>query len=248
MCWLSDDGPVGVPVVPLLGDHPCVALPLAYLSVVDSLLNRAAFCLTTAAGPDEPTLVAVGRIRVRLDLDGSEFGGDLVEQEVRKHPPTRLRAGSLMARRENWWWMSRAVVSLVDVERVHHIPARTRPSDALLVREVDADVSVDVVTAADWSRGVGDEVELWLRDGLDPDGVGEAAFVFGHHASPDYERWERWSRSGTLDGQTLSVTGADGGPDPDPRPFGLFERLRNHRQVERACRAGISAAERRLVR
>ncbi|WP_026127382.1 hypothetical protein [Nocardiopsis lucentensis] len=248
MCWLSDGGPVGVPVVPLLADHPCVALPMAYLPVIDSLLNRAAFCLTTAAGPGEPTLVATGRIRVRLDLDGSEFGADLVEQEVRKHPPTRLRAGSLMARRENWWWMSRAVVSLVEVERVHRVPARTRASDALLVREVDADVSVDVVTARDWSGGVGGAVELWPRDGRDLDGDGGAAFVFGHQASPDYERWERWSRTGSLRGQTLEIAEAEGAPDSRLAPFGLFERLRNHRQVERACKAGITAAERRLVR
>ncbi|WP_028647090.1 hypothetical protein [Nocardiopsis sp. CNT312] len=247
MCWLSDDGPRALPVVPLMADHPCVALPLAYLSEADSLLDRAAFCLSAAAGPQEPTLVATGRIRVLVDLDGSVFGGDLVEQEVVKHPPTRLRSGSLMARRENWWWMPRAVVSMVEVDAVRPLSARTRADDALLVRQVGADARVDTVTARDWSSGPGGEVELWPRDGSGLDGDG-TALVLGHQASPDYERWECWRRTGRLRGQTLTVAAADGGPDPSPRPFTLLERLRNHREVRRACRAGIAAAERRLVR
>lgn len=247
LCWLSPDGPTGVPVVPLLGEHPCVALPLALLPEVDSLLNRAAFCLSAPAGENEPTLVATGRVRVHLDPEGREFGGDLVEQEVFKHPPSRLRVGSLMARRDNWWWMARAIVTMVDIDRVHEIPARTRAGDALLVRERDSDVRVDVVTARDWSAGAGSSVELWSRDGADVDGHGEEALVFSHQASPDFERWERWSRYGTLTGQELAITEADGGPDPDPRPFGLVERYRNHREVVRACRAGFTTVRRRLA-
>jgi hypothetical protein len=224
-----------------------VALPLALLPEVDSLLNRAAFCLTAPAGGDGPALVATGLVRVRLDPEGREFDGDLVEQEVLKHPPSRLRVGSLMARKENWWWMARAIVTMVDVEHVREVPARTRASDALLVRERDSDVRVDVVTARDWSAGAGSSVELWSRDGADLDGRGERALVFSHQASPDFERWERWSRSGTLTGQELAVTEADGAPDPDPQPFRLLERYRNHREVVRACRAGFTAVRRRLA-
>jgi hypothetical protein len=224
-----------------------VALPLALLPEVDSLLNRAAFCLTAPTGGDGPTLVATGLVRVRLDPEGREFGGDLVEQEVLKHPPSRLRVGSLMARKENWWWMARAIVTMVDVEHVREVPARTRASDALLVRERDSDVRVDVVTARDWSAGAGSSVELWSRDGADLDGHGEQALVFSHQASPDFERWERWSRSGTLTGQELAVAEADGAPDPDPQPFRLLERYRNHREVVRACRAGFTTVRRRLA-
>lgn len=88
-------------------------------------------------------------------------------------------------------------------------------------------------------------MELWPRDGGGLDGRGDTVLVMGHQASPDFERWERWTRTGTLSGQTLRVTGADGGPEPDPRPYRLLERLRNHREVERACRAGVAAVERR---
>ncbi|PDP86782.1 hypothetical protein CQJ94_15945 [Glycomyces fuscus] len=272
LSWLTPRGlPVSVPVVPLLdGGTPCAALPLAHLDLVDTLGPRAAFSLTAPAPGTDAGLVGVGPVEVRLDPRGRLFGRDLVEQEAAKHPPTRLRAGSLMARKENWWWMARALVTLTGVDRVEAVRRRDRALDALLVREWSADpdagagadaggnteagaarvpgtdVRVDVVTARDWSAGPGGSVELWSRDGGDLSGRGGRALVMGHQASPDFERWERWTRTGTLSGQVLAVTGADGGPDADPRPFRLLERLRNHREVERACRAGIRTAETRL--
>jgi hypothetical protein len=266
LSWLTPRGrPVSVPVVPLLdGGAPCAALPLAHLDLVDTLGPRAAFSLTAPAPGTDAGLVGAGPVEVRLDPRGRLFGRDLVEQEAAKHPPTRLRAGSLMARKENWWWMARALVTLTGVDRVEAVRRRDRAPDALLVRERSAepapdgasdadavrgpgtDVRVDVVTARDWSAGPGGSVELWSRDGADLSGRGDRALVMGHQASPDFERWERWTRTGTLSGQVLAVTGADGGPDTDPRPFRLLERLRNHREVERACRAGIRAAESRM--
>lgn len=249
LSWLTADGPVGVPVVPLLdGEAPCVALPLAYLDLVDTLAPRAAFSLTSPAPFLDIGLVGVGPVEVRMDPDGRRFGRDLVLQEAAKHPPTRLRAGSLMARKENWWWMARAVVTLTGVEEIRQVRRRGRAEDALLVRGQSSDVRVDVVTAQDWSAGPGGSVQLWSRDGGGLDGQGGRALVMGHQASPDFERWERWIRTGTLRGQVLSITGADGGPDPDPQPFRLLERVRNHRQVERACRAGLSTVEQRLRR
>lgn len=274
LSWVTPRGlPASVPVVPLLdGETPCAALPLAHLDLVDALGPRAAFSLTAPAPGTDTGLVGTGPVEVRLDPGGRLFGRDLVEQEAAKHPPTRLRAGSLMARKENWWWMARALVTLSGVDRVEAVRRRDRAQDALLVRERSAgadtdagarahadadtdadagavpgaDVRVDVVTARDWSAGPGRSVELWSRDGGDLSGRGGRALVMGHQASPDFERWERWTRTGTLSGQVLAVTEADGGPDADPRPFRLLERLRNHREVERACRAGIRTVEGRL--
>ncbi|WP_435112986.1 hypothetical protein [Nocardiopsis synnemataformans] len=256
LSWVAPRGlPVSVPVVPLMdGETPCAALPLAHLDLVDALGPRAAFSLTAPAPGTGTGLVGTGSVEVRLDPGGRLFGRDLVEQEAAKHPPTRLRAGSLMARKENWWWMARALVTLTGADRVEAVRRRDRAQDALLVREWSAgagtvpgaDVRVDVVTARDWSAGPGRSVELWSRDGGDLSGRGGRALVMGHQASPDFERWERWTRAGTLSGQVLAVTEADGGPDADPRPFRLLERLRNHREVERACRAGIRTVESRL--
>ncbi|CAL9385883.1 hypothetical protein SUDANB121_01165 [Nocardiopsis dassonvillei] len=246
LCWSGGSGPQAIPVVPLLADGtPCVALPLAHLHLIASLGRHAAFCVSAPAAEGEPTLAAVGRVEVSLDPRGEAFA-DLVEQEAAKHPPTRLRAGSLMARRENWWWMGRAIVRLVDVERVVPLPPRDRPRDALLVRGRGGGVRIDVVTAPEWPDAPGTPVELWGRSGDDPAGTGEEALAMGHRASPDFERWERWTRRGALTGQLLEPTEAVGGPDEAPRPFNLLERWSNHRRVRRACVAGVAEAERRL--
>ncbi|MDT0330047.1 hypothetical protein [Nocardiopsis lambiniae] len=245
LCWSGGSGPHAIPVVPLVEDVPCVALPLAHLPLIASLGRWAAFCVSAPPAEGEPAMAAVGRVEVSLDPRGEAFA-DLVEQEVHKHPPTRLRVGSLMARRENWWWMGRAIVRLVDVDRVVGLPPRDRPEDALLVRGRDGDLRVEVVTSPAWPTEPGSLVELWGRNGDDPSGSGEPALVMGHQASPDFERWERWTRRGELTGQSLTLAEADGDPDPDPRPFGLLERWNNHHRVRRACVAGVAEAERRL--
>ncbi|MBE2997665.1 hypothetical protein IDM40_02935 [Nocardiopsis sp. HNM0947] len=249
LSWLSPGGPCGIPVVPLDdGGRPCAALPLSLLPEIDSLPGRAALSVTVpgVADPDRPGQVAVGPVEVRLDPRGKLFGGELVEQEAHKHPPTRLRAGSLMARNENWWWMGRALVFLSEAESVHTVRPRSSADHALLVREEHGAPAVRVVSSPDWSVRT-DRPSLPLADagGTALEGRGEKVLVFGHQASPDFERWERWTREGTLTGQDLVVAGAEGGPDPSPRPFGLLERLRNHREVERACTAGVAELERR---
>lgn len=249
LCWLSAEGPVGIPVVPLIWEGtPCAALPFAHLDLVETLTgSTAAFSVTEGAAlaEDVPAAVASGGVELRYDVEGELFAEHLVEQECVKHPPTRLRADSLMARRENWWWMPRIIVSLAEPYEEREVPARRHPADALLVRSADHRPRVEVVTAEQWPEGGGSEVELWARDGRALQGRGDAAFVFGHRHSPDFERWERWYRSGTLTGDTLAVAEAAGDPETEPAPFSMLARLRNHREVERACRAGIARVEKR---
>ena len=110
--------------------------------------------------------------------------------------------------------------------------------------------AVDVVTAEDWSDRSAESLTLWSRSGAPLEGAREKAFVFSHQYSPDFERWERWSRTGTLTGESLLVTGAEGSPvgeSPDGPlpPYGLLERLANHRSLARACRSAIAEAESR---
>lgn len=248
LSWLTPGGPCGIPVVPLEDEgRPCAALPLSLLAEIDSLPGRAALSVTVPglSDPDRPEQVAVGPVQVRHDPRGKVFGGELVEQEAHKHPPTRLRAGSLLARNENWWWMGRAVVTLSEAETVHTVRPRASAHHALLVREERGGAAVRVVSSPHWSLRGGTSLRLKDRGGAALEGHGEPVLVFGHQASPDFERWERWTRRGRLNGQELTVTGSDGGPDPSPRPFGFLERLRNHREVGRACTAGVSEVERR---
>ncbi len=244
--WLAPDGPTGIPVVPLEWDDvPCVALPLAHLDAVDSMVTRrVAFSLTSG----ETTLVATGRVEVECEVDGANFIEHLLDQEIVKHPPTRLRADSLMARRENHWWISRALVTLTRIDEVRPLPRRAPESDALLVRPSGHVPRVDVVTATSWAGDHEDSIELWRRDGDLLLGEGEAAFCYGHQHSLDFERWERWHRTGTLHGETQTVRAAKGEPEGELEPFTLLQRYRNHRDVMRACKRGIAQAEARLVR
>ncbi|ASO19621.1 hypothetical protein FHR81_000701 [Actinoalloteichus hoggarensis] len=251
LCWLGADGPRGVAVVPLTrGGLPCVAFPLARLSEVDDVTGRvAAFSVPgppDAAGRPGPGMVAVGRVHVEHDLAGAVYQEELLHQELVKYPPTRLRADSMLARRENWWWIARAIVGLdVDVE-VRTLPPRLTADDALLVREADTEgllPRVDVVSARDWSAR--DDVSLLLPAACPP-GAGEQAYVFGHRHSPDFERWETWHRAGGLTGRTLRVADAAGGPVETIRPHGILGRLHGHRTLARDCRAGVAELESRL--
>ncbi|MHA6800016.1 hypothetical protein [Bounagaea algeriensis] len=259
--WTTARGAHGMPVVPLNWPEertPCAAVPLSQLDDVASLAHRAAFTVHTRDEPGE-TLMATGRVAVRWDLEGAEFVEHLLAQEVAKHPPTRLRADSIMARRENWWWVPRVLVTLEETAHVTALPARTHAEDALLVRQSPGDAEraprTSVVTAAHWpAPGQGSRVELWPRDGAALDGAGESALVLGHRHSPDFERWERWYRSGAVHGEVLHVWAGDGAPQPgdaEPgaaEPFGLVDRLRQHHRVAKACKDGIHRAEKRQRR
>jgi hypothetical protein len=250
--WATPNAARGMPVVPLTWSAdraPCTALPLSRLDEVDALPQRAAF----VAHEPTRTLVASGDVEVRWDLEGEEFVEHLLPQEAAKHPPTRLRADSLINRRENWWWVPRALVTLTTIRRVHALPARTHPEDALLVRPSgEDDPQVSVVTAARWPEpGQDSQVELWPRDGAALDGRGEPAHVLGHRHSPDFERWERWYRTGTVHGEILHVLIGDNGPRPGDEhpgtaePLSLLNRYANHRRVAKDCKAGIAALEAR---
>lgn len=245
LSWVAPTGPVGIPVVPLdWDDHPCAALPFAHAEVIDTLRSGVA-TFTVSDGSmlreETPGIAITGRVEITRDLDGDRFVEHLLEQEVVKHPPTRLRADSLMARRENWWWIGRIIVRLTEVLAQRELPKRDRPDDAVLVRGTGDAPRADVVTASDWS---GADITLWARDGHTLAGADESAFAFAHAFSPDFERWERWCRGGTLREDTLTASLSEGGPTGPLEPFGVLARLRNHRTVQRACQAGIRAAER----
>lgn len=252
LSWISPSGPTGIPVVPLtLRDRVCVALPYSMADLALTLDGRhAAFSVTDQGAGGQVGLAGSGPVEVLEDLEGREFAESLVEQEALKHPPTRLRGDSLIARRENWWWVPRMIVTLASVESTRELHPRTRATDALLVRDHHGRPEVGVVTADRWSDQSGSNIELWDRGGGLLAGADEPVFVFSHQHSPDFERWERWSRSGRLNGESLLVDQAEGtpvgeGPAGPLPPYTLLERYSNHRSLARSCRRGIAEAERR---
>ncbi|MDV6013404.1 hypothetical protein F8178_13080 [Haloechinothrix sp. LS1_15] len=247
LSWIDVNGPTGLPVVPLeLDGMPCVALPYAHLAAADGLTGRMVALSVSEAdvlGDDAHAAVALGRAEVTHDLEGSTFVAQLLDQEIVKHPPTRLRADGLMARRENWWWVPRVLVTLPEVAETYRLPARSEPRDALLVRDRDGEPRIGVVTAKVWPDTPGERIDIWPKDGNLLEGDGLDVCAYAHRRSPDFERWEPWYRCGALHGETLTIARAEGEPGAGLEPFGIVGRLRNHRAVERDCRSGIAAVE-----
>lgn len=257
LVWLTAGGQVGgMAVVPLeLNGMPCVALPYAVAPLVASVREAPVTAFVVSDGRSRRGAGAVisGPVRVVDDLEGTTFVTDLLPTELRKHPPSRALAGSLLLRRENWWWLPRIIVSLSAVHETYDIPRRKNPAtDGILAYRAGDRLRVNVVTADDWSApriAVEHPTETEGRThepvGLPPTADGEPALVMGHDYSvPDFDRWETWTLRGVLRGGELLVADRSGEPGQPLGPLRLRARLRRHRALERACRAGIAAAER----
>lgn len=249
VAWtVTAEQPHAVAAVPLvLDDLPCVALPYALADRVSSLRDAGdvAFVLS-----DPDTLgtgfALTGPCEVVDDVLGERYTDQLLKQEVVKYPPSRVYADTPLLRRENWWWLPRIVVRLHRLEEARELPVRSDSArHALLVRHDGHRLRVDVAAPAadaDWS---GDVVRLTSPSGT-LRGDGAPVVALGHqHTVPDLERWESWYVHGTLRGDDLEVTARDGEPLADLPPLGLWQRVRRQRALERACKRGIAAAERR---
>lgn len=246
VAWIDAAGvPGALSAVPLLdGPVPCVALTFdrAHLRPALAAAPEVAFAVTDARAlpRDAGGVAAIGRIVLTDDLDGADYADSLLEQELRKFPPSRALADSPLLRRENWWYLPRIVVRLDRVDRTVAPAARRDPGrDALLVRDDGAGLRLDVARAEDWS---GERIALQGREALRGDGAPTLAHGCDH--SPDRERWDTWSVRGALLGEELAVTARDGAPGAAPAALGLWERLRRARALSKGCRQGIAAAER----
>lgn len=238
LLWRTPDGPPGaIGVVPLLLDEqPAVALPWAHAATA----RAAAVSDTVVLALSEPRLTGsawepmafIGRPTLVEDDDGSLFSERLLDQELRKHPPSRALADSHMLRREHWWYLPRLVV-LVDPVAVVPIGTRHGPADAVLGVD-DGALQVATVAVADWSAAA-----LDLRGG--PDDVRGPAVLIGQEMSvPDLERWTVHTTTGDYaDGRLTDVRPAEN-RSLEPVP-GLLTRMRRQRTLERSCIAALRA-------
>lgn len=248
LAWVGPDGPQAQAVTPLrLGDRPAVALPYAF---ADRLRSAGSAPWVTLALTDcrmtsssWRAVVMSGRPLLHEDLEGASFTEHLLAQEARKNPPARAYVDTLLVRRENWWYLPRVVLTL-DVADVVGSVARTMPGDdaVLVTASPSGRPVVEVVTVADWSA---DPMPLrWPgRDGPH-DGTATAALLAHDFSVPDLERWVQRVTTGRLHGDVLHPDGGPPGALRVPPPLRLWERVRRHRDLERACRQGIAAAER----
>ena len=233
LVWRAADGgpPDAVGVVPLvLGEQPAVALTWGHEATARAVAASAEVALVLSeprlAGPSWVPLVLHARPTLVEDGDGRLFTEQLLDQELRKHPPARGLADSTLLRREHWWYLPRLVL-LLDPLVVAPALSRNDPGDAVLAVD-DGGLHVDVVRVQDWSRD-----PLELAGG--PDGRrGPAALVGQEVAVPDVERWSVHRTTGAFSQGRFSVTH----PVPDRRLEavpGLLARVRRQRALERAC-------------
>jgi len=291
--WVGPRGAYALAVVPLvLGGRPAVALPYAWADALWPLADAGTAVLTVTdprmTGPRWRPCALAGRVTVVDDLDGGVVVEQLLDQELRKHPPSRVLADSPLLRRENWWYVPRVLVQL-EVTRCDPLPPRTDPTgQALLVTPgTDGVPRADVVAVPDWAarplpvravdphvlpvaegpsytgggdgsarRGSGTAASRTGGDGpttsrhADAGEPSTAALLATDVSVPDLERRPQhllvghWRSSGS--GGELDVLAGPEGAPVLPGPLGLLARWRRQRDLERACRAGIAAAEGRL--
>jgi hypothetical protein len=238
LVWTGGEGaaPQAIGVVPLLlGDSPAVALPWAYAEQA-----RAAAAARTAAlvlseprlaGPAWQPLAAVGRLTLVEDAEGELFVSQLLDQELRKHPPARAFADTPLVRREHWWYLPRLVL-LLEPQRVEPVGRREGPLDAVLAVD-DGGLQVRTVQVQQW-----DVDPLALTGG--PAGSGPAVLVGQEVSVPDAERWTVHVTTGQYDDGRLVDVAPAAARELEPVP-GLRARVRRHRALERACVKALRA-------
>lgn len=220
-------------VVPLsTGAGPALAFPYADAALARSIGQAASVLLTLT----EPRGTGTGwrplalRCTPRLTEDraGDRFVAELLDQELRKYPPARALADSVLLRREHWWWLPRLIIDL-SVTTADPIASRATREDHLLV----ADDGARVVRAVPTPDG---SVAVQAED-VPPGSV----LVFGQDLSfPDLERWGQWCWHGEWDGAAFHATLRPDRVGLPPSP-GLLERWRRQRRLERGCRAALHA-------
>lgn len=243
--WTADGRPDAVAIVPLvLDDDVVAALPFSEAAVARQLSQVSTATLVCsdsrmALKGWSPCATRVA-VDVTADLTGAWTWTGALDQEVRKHPPSRLLVDTAIQRREHWWYVPRWVVRLRPTGAAWPVARRGPDDGVLFVADVDAPAACSVAVR-DWSA---DRVRTISLDPTtaDLDGVGGPALLFGHDFSvPDQERTSRLALRGELDAGVVTVSGREGRLAlPDTR---LLRRLRAHYRLERACRAALEAYE-----
>lgn len=180
---------------------------------------------------------------VVYDPEGETFTSEVVDQELRKCPPARLRADSLLQRRENWWYLARALVTLRPLAAPSPVAPRHQADQGVLCADAGSQLVATTVDVADWG---GELLRLRARDEGMPAGVratrppGGPAALLRHDFTADLERRATLVITGRLEDDVLWPA-ARNGQAALPAVPGVWRRFRDARAFERACRRAIRA-------
>ncbi len=256
--WTTPDGrPDAVATTPLVhDDRPALAFPYAYAQLARAIGSARQVAIVVSdprlSASSWRPLAVFGRPGLVEDVEGSLFAEHLLNQELRKHPPSRTLADSPMLRREHWWFVPRLVVSL-EPEAVVDVASRVGGATDGVVAAALPTVSgpgephLRVATVSVGHSG-GPDLSLGLL-GASPstlaDVHGRAGVVLCHDFStPDVERWTSWTARGrvrsdgdfsTPDSLGLRIESQAGSAELPP-PLSLVARFRRQRSFSRECR------------
>ncbi len=242
LSWLGPVGPDADAVTPLqLEGCPVLAVPYAYEAWARQLAALPEVLLTLSdprlCGQRWKALALRARPRLVEDPEGHAFCDELLEDELRKHPPSRALADSILLRRENWWFLPRLLVHL-DVVEMTSFVERFGRDEVVLVTADGPRVRVDAVLASGWgTTTLG--LEALAAGGPLPVTADGAVLLSHDFTEPDLERWDVVRSRGRLSLSTLVS------PEPVARPGvpgmpRLGERLRRHRDLRRGCIRALS--------
>jgi hypothetical protein len=240
----ADDMPRLMPVTPLLLDgaptftitYACLELareiaasPQAALVFHDSRLAYAGW---------NPLTVRAG-VKVVPDPDGDLFYEELLDQELRKFPPDRQLIDSPLLRRENWWYMPRLIVRLVETGEPRPIARRETSDHGVLAYVSGEGLTADAVRVEDWDA---DRIPVRLLGDEPSRKSSPAALLYHDFAVPDMDPRATFLATGLLENGRLFVTRRSGSRLLGKRP-GLLTRWRGQKDLERRCKAGLKERE-----
>ncbi|MBA3951470.1 MAG: hypothetical protein H0X57_06275 [Rubrobacter sp.] len=238
-------GPDGVPrltpVTPLLLDGaPAFTLTYARSDAAREISTAARTALVffdsrLAYVGWNPLAVAV-EVEVLQDPEGELFRDALLTQELLKYPPGRQIIDSPLLQRENWWYLPRWVVRVVEAGGPRPVARRAAPDHGVLAYESGGDLAADTVQVA----GLGtDRVSVRPLSGHTPPPVeSPAALLLHDFATPDMDPRTTFLATGRLENGRLLVNRRSGSPELGKRP-GIIARWRGQRDLERRCKAGL---------
>lgn len=242
--WTGRIGPPSAAGAILLwwDDQPAFAFTFASVERAYALARATSVCVTLTE-PRSTTarftpLAIHGHARLVEDPDGTVFTEHFLTQELRRYPPSRAYADSLLLRRENWWYLPRLIVP-IEIDAIRPIAERTDAGDHVIAVSTQSGNLQPLIVGLEPNATKTSATLTPLNDHEIPDGP---AVAIGQDASfPDLEQWSTWTFRGRTTGDTLVLT-------EQPHRYGrirvpsLWQRLTLHRRFARACRSGLNAA------
>jgi hypothetical protein len=240
----SGEAPLVEGVIPLLvDDAPVFTLTYDRLETARRIGRTPEITLVL----HDPRLARVGwsplsarvRATVEPDPEGGVFLEEMLEQELRKHPPSREIANTFLLQRENWWYLPRLIVRLEPVESPRPLARREDPSHGLLAWSGYPGEHPGAQTVSVPDTG-GEPLPITpLGPGNLPNEV-PATLRMHDLEIPEMESDTTFKASGRLRGGRLQVETRGGSAELGPRP-GIIARWRWLRSLEKGCKRGLKA-------